>query len=114
MLSILFYFKGMFYEDRYPQFEGQGTLEEPYLIQNKDDLKTLRDLVNAGESFEDIYFLQSEDIDLEGEEWIPIGIFGTGNYFAGIYDGGAHCIMNLLVIREEESSPSNGAPLFRF
>lgn len=108
MISILFYSKGMFYEDSYPQFEGKGTSEEPYLIQDKDDLKTLRDLVNAGESFEDIYFLQSEDIDLEGEEWIPIGIYGSGKYFAGIYDGGTHCIENLLVIREEESSSNVG------
>lgn len=102
------YSKGIFYKDGYPQFEGKGTSEEPYLIQGKDDLKTLRDLVNAGESFENIYFLQSEDIDLEGEEWIPIGIVGFGNYFAGIYDGGAHCIINLLVIPEEKISPSYG------
>lgn len=108
MISILFYFKGMFYKDSYPQFEGQGTSEEPYLIQDKDDLKTLRDLVNAGESFEDIFFLQSDDIDLEREEWIPIGIYGSGNYFAGIYDGGTHCIENLLVIREEVSSSPYG------
>lgn len=108
MISILFYSKGMFYEVSYPQFEGKGTSEEPYLIQDKDDLKTMRDLVNMGESFEDMYFLQSEDIDLEREEWIPIGILGTGNYFTGIYDGGTHCIKNLLVIREEEIAPSNG------
>lgn len=108
MISILFYSKGMLYESDYPQFEGQGASEDPYLIQDINDLKMLRDLVNLGEPFKDIYFLQNKDIDLEGEEWIPIGIFGSGNYFAGIYDGGAHCIKNLLVIHEDEISPSNG------
>lgn len=108
MVGVLFYSKGMFYEDDYPQFEGHGTSEEPYLLQDANDLRRLRDLVNTGEPFKDIYFLQNADIDLEGEEWIPIGIFGTGNYFAGIYDGGAHYIENLLVIHEEEISPSNG------
>lgn len=97
---------GIFYKNAYPQFLGDGSLETPYLIQNKDDLEMLRDMVNEGEEFKDICFFQTQDIDLENEEWIPIGIYDSGNYFRGTYDGGGHIIENLCITRVY-STPSN-------
>jgi len=77
--------------------QGKGTLEEPYEISNAEDLKWFRDSVNAGESYEGVYFEQTADIDLLGEEWIPIGIWDSDNYFMGVYDGGTHSIQNLII-----------------
>lgn len=108
MIGTYSYYKGFLYKGEYSQFEGKGTLDSPYLIQDVDDLKNFRDLVNEGNPFENSYFYQSADIDLDGEDWTPIGIFGSNNYFAGIYDGGAHCIQNLMVTNKEEYTPSNG------
>lgn|GEM_PF-5495298 len=77
-------------------FEGSGTENDPYLIKDAEDLRLLSEYVNMGEPFGGIYFLQTADIDLEGEEWTPIGLFESGNYFFGIYDGGGHVIRNLV------------------
>ncbi len=109
MIAVLLYDKGIpAGGGTYASFEGKGTAEDPCLIPDKEALETLRDLVNEGEAFEGIYFRQSDDIDLEEEEWIPIGVFGSGNYFGGIYDGGAHRIMNLRVSAGINGFPSNG------
>lgn len=86
-------------------FEGEGTVDAPYLIENIDDLICLQEQVNGGTSFSESYFLQTEDIDLHSiENWTPIGIFDTGRYFYGIYNGGGHKILNLTI-----SSDSNAA-----
>lgn len=92
-------------------FKGEGTKESPYLIENKTDLINLRNKVNGGSTAENktggnnysgVYFKQTADIDLSGEEWIPIANAGSmsGNYnrFCGIYDGGGHVIKNLSVM----------------
>ena len=89
-------------------FEGAATEEEPYIIDSYDKLRLLRDEVNKGNSFEGQYFLQTINIDMLGEEWVPIGIYGTGKYFYGIYDGGGHYVENLLISGENAMYPANG------
>ena len=82
-------------------FKGSGTQSDPYLINNKYDLINLRNKVNGGENFTNKYFKQTADIDLEGENWIPIGnanLPAEGKYFNGIYDGGSHVIKNMKII----------------
>ena len=89
-------------------FDGDGTEESPYLINNKTDLKTLRDLINDSGTnlkFGEAYYRQTSDIDLENEEWIPIGAgYNGANFnetydssimFYGTYDGDNHYITNL-------------------
>lgn len=78
-------------------FAGAGTKEKPYLIETAEDLKNFRDLVNSGNEFEDTWFLQTSDIDLELEEWTPIGCYQSGHYFYGIYNGGGHVLYNLKI-----------------
>ena len=78
-------------------FRGGGTREDPYLISSEDDLRLFRNLVNGGESFEGRWFLQTADIDLHKSEWKPIGIYGSGRYFQGVYNGGGHVIENLQI-----------------
>ncbi|MCH5195609.1 MAG: hypothetical protein J1F28_02775 [Oscillospiraceae bacterium] len=79
-------------------FVGTGTEIDPYLISNVDDLCNFRDLVNSGTKFSGNYFLQTESIDLSGiDNWEPIGIAGSDNYFYGSYNGDGHTINNLTI-----------------
>ena len=81
-------------------FSGGSTEENPYRIMDKAQLKAFRDYINtnskhgAGE-----YFTLAADIDLEGEEWTPIGSdLATG--FQGTFDGGGHTVMNMSITGE--------------
>jgi len=80
------------------ELEGSGTPEIPYKINSEDDFCTFRDLVNEGISFENKYIEQMVDIDLSSVgNWEPIGVFDSGNYFKGTYDGKGHTISNLTI-----------------
>lgn len=81
---------------------GDGTAESPYLIESVDDFCEFRDLVNAGTSFSGQFVKQTTDIDLSGiENFEPIGVFGTNNYFYGCYDGNGHSISNININRTD-------------
>ena len=91
---------------------GKGTLEEPYLIQSVDDLEWLSIQVNDGTEFEGVYFRQENDLDFSDYgNWVPIGAYGSGYYFRGIYDGQGHSIQNITIDGYElpgsESSRAN-------
>lgn len=77
--------------------EGEGTSTRPYLIASGADLKYLEEEVNGGNTFAGKYFRQTVDIDLGGNEWIPIGYKETGVSFQGYYDGD-HCTISNLYI----------------
>lgn len=72
---------------------GKGTRQEPYLIANKEDLKVLADYCNDGLRSNDIYFLQTADIDLDGKDWTPVGSQAS-HAFEGHYNGGGYTIRN--------------------
>lgn len=94
-------------------FDGCGTINEPFLIQNTEDVVMLSKKVNAGEKFEGRYFLQTTDIDLNGVNFESIGKYGTDNVFCGIYDGGGYSISNLhTVIEDKKASETNNNALF--
>lgn len=86
---------------------GSGTEEDPYKIDSAKQLKEFRDLVNSGKTFEGKYIELTDDIDLEGEEWTPIGgdtLYTGGNYFSGSFDGGGHTIYGLKITETYDSS----------
>ena len=74
-------------------YSGSGTQADPYLIQNKADLKQLAADVNSGTHYKGKYFKVTADIDLGNEEWTPIG--KSGATFQGHFDGGNKTISNL-------------------
>lgn len=88
-------------------FSGKGTAESPYLISSKDDLLKLSELINSDSTAADYnskYYKQTADIDLENENFVPIGTYtgnnkGTG--FAGVYDGNYCEISNLYIKRKK-------------
>ena len=91
-------------------FEGKGTAESPYLIEDVDDLKKLAENVNSGEAYANKHFQLTANIDLKNEEWTPIGTkvyvgeFGQpeSRYFQGTFDGGRHQITNLTITGRNE------------
>ena len=86
---------------------GTGTQEDPYEIADLDQLKAFRDSVNGGESYRGKYIQLTADIDLENEEWEPIGGTDTGEAFSGTFDGDGHIISNLKITRGLENTAAN-------
>lgn len=83
---------------------GEGTVNRPYLISNKNHLEFLREQVDNGITYEGVYFQLARDIDLEGDEWNPIGT--RTNSFRGILEGAGHTISNMHVVIELPSTNS--------
>ena len=109
-----------------PGFDGEDypvevwdgeTLTEPeydsetatYTVSHASELAYLAALVNgtitktrAAASVEEYNIVLSEDIDLAGEEWTPIGfnpkdVAGDETYFTGTFDGNGKTIHNLKI-----------------
>ena len=88
---------------------GEGTEANPYLISSVDDLVLFRNSVNAGEtkySAPGIYVALGADIDLDGEDWTPIGNINydskympedASKVFSGVFNGNGKVISNLKV-----------------
>lgn len=81
-------------------FKGAGTSWDPYIIETASDICELSRLVNGGNSFKRKFFRQTEDIDLSGIDWVPVGSSGTDNSFEGTYDGNGRIITGLETSRE--------------
>ncbi len=81
----------------YSALKGEGTKKAPYRIETKDDLVLFRDMVNGGLDFNGKYVEQTADIDLSGENWLPIGVVLGEHYFYGTYNGNGHIINNLYI-----------------
>lgn len=70
------------------------TAANPYEIGSPAALKTFANVVNAGDDFTGEFVKLTADIDLDSEEWTPIG----KNYsmpFKGTFDGDGHQVQNL-------------------
>ena len=92
---------------------GEGTEISPYLIESAENLAFFSYMVNLGFETQDMYFVLTTDIDLNGSEdqpWVPIGLGSNYFYedgcervpvptpnisFKGHFDGGGHKIYNI-------------------
>lgn len=80
-------------------FEGEGTEQNPYLIQSADDMWALSNYTK-GKNFTDTntYFKLTADIDLSAENWNPIcssnesGWVASANSFNANFDGNGKTI----------------------
>lgn len=79
--------------------QGRGTKEEPWLIENAEQLAYLAQQVNNGTDYEREHFLLVSDLDLGGKEWTPIGT--DGNPFWGGFDGGGRTITGMTITGKE-------------
>lgn len=86
-------------------FQGSGTENDPYLISTPLHLQTLAERCNSDrmEHYENIWFLQTADIDMCGDKTFK-GIASKNTnafnselsyYFSGHYNGNNHSISNL-------------------
>lgn len=75
--------------------QGSGTKEDPWRIENAEQLAYLAQQVNNGTDYERNHFLLVSDLDLNGKEWTPIGTYG--NPFWGGFDGGGHTITGMTI-----------------
>ena len=77
---------------------GLGTSGDPYKIGSVEELKFLRDKINANDVTYDVvgkYFKLISDIDMGSEpNWTPIGSSATST-FTGIFDGNNKIVSNL-------------------
>ena len=74
-------------------YTGGGTLDNPYMINTKDDLNRLKDYVNGGRAFENTYFKLGADISITGTLSECIGTYEKP--FKGHFDGNGHAIVGL-------------------
>ncbi|MBR4045492.1 MAG: hypothetical protein IKK05_01155, partial [Alistipes sp.] len=80
--------------------------EGNYIIKLPSELAWLADQVNgvtraAGRDFAGETFKLTQDIDLGGEPWTPIGATGK---FLGTFDGQNHIVANLVVSEDDKTS----------
>ena len=92
-----------------PGLKGSGTAEDPFLIEDLDDLIWFRDSVNTYTSdgsnqYKGQYVKLTADIDLAGIDWTPIGTNSVGDHmaFLGTFDGDGHTISNLSIYAADD------------
>lgn len=93
-----------------------GTVDNPFTIKDAAELKYLAEVVNSGATsvnltggspatiqagFKDSYIQLSADIDLNGQNWTPIG--NPDNFFQGYFDGDGHIIEGLAISIENST-----------
>ncbi len=77
-------------------FEGIGTEESPYLIQNSDDIEALAELVNSGdEAYVSAFYKLTDDVSLTGINHTPIGT--SESPFSGSFDGAGFIISDMKI-----------------
>ncbi len=93
------------------QPQGSGTEDDPYLIENGEHLAWMGDYV-PGQQNKQIYYKQTADIDLGGNDFESIGWQFANSYvaswathggaaFYGVYDGGGFKISNATVVNKK-------------
>jgi len=71
------------------------------------EFKAFRNKINAGEKFSDKTAYLVADIDLNGEEWTPIGT--KNNHFHGTFDGQGHTISNFKITQKHDGDNAQAA-----
>ena len=88
---------------------GSGTAEDPYQIATAEQLAALSVTVNDGSAngYPGQYFVLTDDIDLSGTAWQPIGHLDLSNqynmsvWFMGTFDGQGHTVSNISLSSDE-------------
>ncbi len=78
---------------------GDGNEGSPYEIRTAEQLAYFAKVVNEGAStqmYKSTYFKLTDNIDLAGKEWTPIGVNSTVS-FVGFFDGDNKVVSNLTI-----------------
>lgn len=88
------------------KYSGGGTEQSPFIIDCAEALKNLPYYLLADNDFDRMYFRLAGDIDMSGEEFVPIGWYGDRS-FHGVFDGDGHRIKGLSITLPSDYSDSN-------
>ena len=80
--------------------KGNGTEDDPWRIENAEQLAYLAQQVNNGTDYRWVHFRLVSDLDLSGKEWTPIGI--NGKSFWGGFNGGGHTITGMTITGDRD------------
>ena len=86
---------------------GSGSEADPYRLEDAADLKWFAEKVNgsASKTTSTLCALLTADIDLEGQEWEPIGRYASYSdyvYYGGIFDGNGKTVSGLHIDTNEQ------------
>lgn len=92
---------------------GTGTKDDPYRIENGEQLAKLSKDVSERNTYEGKYFRLEKNVDLSARRWIPIGDYGGSSYksFKGFLDGNCKTISGMVV---DQSKDKQSAGLFGY
>lgn len=92
---------------------GTGTKDDPYRIENGEQLAKLSKDVSERNTYKGKYFRLEKNVDLSAHRWIPIGDFGGSSYksFEGFLDGNCKTISGMVV---DQSKDQQSAGLFGY
>lgn len=89
-------------------FAGQGTAQDPYCIENTQQMWALARLVNAGDAhYAGAHYRLSANIDLGPADWVPIGL-DESHPFRGVFDGNGYGVATLRSWDKEQQADYAG------
>lgn len=107
-----------------PWTQGDGSEQNPFLIENEAQLSHLQQTVTAGETYQGKYFRMTADLDMGGKQMPSIGHYNDyttqenpelvreSKVFRGTFDGDFHTIDNLTIVSNNAEATLGGLGLF--
>ena len=104
--------------------QGDGSEQNPFLIENEAQLSHLQQTVTAGETYQGKFFRLTADLDMGGKQMPSIGFFNDyttqenpelvreSKVFRGTFDGDFHTIDNLTIVSNNAEAALGGVGLF--
>ena len=90
---------------------GAGTKSNPYQVSSPAELVYIAEQVKSGQYYKDDYFQLSQDVDLTGVEWTPIGLYDGSDIdepFKGTFDGNNCVIKGLKIQKNSDTQLAQG------
>lgn len=104
--------------------QGDGSEQNPFLIENEAQLSYLQQTVTAGETYQGKFFRLTADLDMGGKQMPSIGNYNDyttqenpelvreSKVFRGTFDGDFHTIDNLTIVNNNADVNLGGVGLF--
>ena len=104
--------------------QGDGSEQNPFLIENEAQLSHLQQTVTAGETYQGKFFRLTADLDMGGKQMPSIGHYNDyttqenpelvreSKVFRGTFDGDFHTIDNLTIVSNNAEATLGGLGLF--
>ena len=104
--------------------QGDGSEQNPFLIENEAQLSHLQQTVTAGETYQGKFFRLTADLDMAGKQMPSIGNYNDyttqenpelvreSKVFRGTFDGNFHTIDNLTIVNNNADPSLGGVGLF--